>query len=720
MANETTVDKETARRLILILSLEGDVKKEEIEWALAIIHQIPGYGGITLAKAVQDRALKEILVAIAAEQVSPTTPKNLKALIEDAEKREAALKTAKETGEKRAEEYIEAAEKAAETRAQTEISPATPETLPKEDALPKEGFSIKVSQSFVKEFSSVGKAAAYAPLKVVSFFSPPPSLRGAVQDATATSLALTDLAAKARATTNIEEKKVFEALHAALEEAQYSAVARLNLPMRLASITGVRVTLLSGQELGLPQGQFTALLQTSAGKPGLLGTVGKGLGQQLLGRASERLVKGFLGKAAAKLGAAAAGAPAGPPGIIASTLASFAPDLLSWLKRNTSKVAIGIGTFLFGAGFVFQSPILMAGGGAVGFGGLVAGAGGFGPALSKAGGVAGEVITGITSLAIASIATPLIVALISIPVLVAIILFIINSGAYVVPPRAGFVVGENPYIGVVKEVSPLGPFENSDIPLTVTYTITVSARRGTLTEISFHHECEIITERGKFLCDAPLPDSTPTNISPVEPYVFTYTQTYSEATYRDSVVINTFTVKADAPEAKGQSASGAVSIIIGKPPTACYNVAGNWPSTERANIISAISNLVGNYSSFVSRLCAAYSQVNLYYDPSKVCGIWGCAPGGNSIYFNSGGLGNVRNATYILAHESGHVLAYGTPSLYQAYLAFPGTISELPVCSYGGASPAEGFAEAIANYSIQHACLNNEPNNKKFVQTRIF
>lgn len=434
MAKETTIDKETARRLLLILSLEGDVKREEIEWALTIIHQIPGYAGITMAKAVQDDFLREVLVAIAAEQLSSTTPKDLKALIEAAEERKAALKIAKEAGEKKAEEFIEAAEKAAEIRAQTEISLATPETLPKEEVLPKEEFSIKVSQSFIKEFSSVGKVVAYTPLKVVSFFSPPPSLRGAVQDATATSLALTDLAAKARATTNIEEKKVFQALHDALEEAQYSAVARLNLPMRLASITGVRVTLLSGQELGLPRGQVAALLQTSAGKPSLLGTIGKGLGQRLLGQASGKLVKGFLGRAAAKLGAAAAGAPAGPPGIIAGALASFAPDLLSWSKRNASKVAIGIGAFLFGAGFVFQSPILMAGGGAVGFGGLVGGAGGVGPALSKAGGFASSAITGITSLAVASIATPLIVALISIPVLVAIILFIINSGAYVVPP----------------------------------------------------------------------------------------------------------------------------------------------------------------------------------------------------------------------------------------------------------------------------------------------
>jgi len=373
--------------------------------------------------------------------------------------------------------------------------------------------------------------------------------------------------------------------------------------------------------------------------------------------------------------AVAAGAPAGPVGIAIGLavgwLVDKAKDLGSWLIRNAPKVAIGLGALLFGTGFALNSSLLMGTGGLVGFGGLVGQAGGVGPALSRAGGFASSVITGITSLAVASIAAPLIVALISIPVLVAIILFIINSGAYIVPPSSFSVLEENPHIGIVKEVSPSGPFENSNLPLTVTYTITITAKRGTLTNIGFEHKCGAIAKNSTNSCPAPLPQSIPQEISPVEPYVFTYTQTYSGSSYRDSLVINTFTVTADTPETTGASASGVASIIIGNPPTGCYKVAGTWPANERAAIMAATSNLVGRSPTFVARLCAAYSQVNLYYDPSKVCGVWGCAPGGNVIYFNSAGLGNTHNATYILAHESGHVLAYGSPNLYQAYLAFP-------------------------------------------------
>jgi len=326
----------------------------------------------------------------------------------------------------------------------------------------------------------------------------------------------------------------------------------------------------------------------------------------------------------------------------------------------------------------------------------------------------------VSNLLIPAFAKPLLIILISVPVTVALILFIINSGAYVVPPSSSSVLEENPFIGVVKEVEPAGPFENSNLPVSVSYAITVTAKRGTITNISFEHKCEAIAEKGTSPCPAPLPETTPLEISPVEPYVYTYTQTYSGASYRDSLVINTFTVTADTPETTGASASGVASIIIGNPPTGCYNIAGTWPANERAAIMAAVSNLIGGSPTYVARLCAAYSQVNLYYDPPKVCGAWGCAPGGNVIYFNSAGLGNTHNATYILAHESGHVLSYGSPNLYQAYLAFPGTLGELPVCTYGGGEPAEGFAEAIARFAVGSSCLANEPNNKLFVETYIF
>src|SRR3989304_6958798 len=97
---------------------------------------------------------------------------------------------------------------------------------------------------------------------------------------------------------------------------------------------------------------------------------------------------------------------------------------------------------------------------------------------------------------------------ISIPLAIFLALFIINSGAYLVPPAEILAPGENPYIRVEKFVEvtntsgscdDTGPSpdtgepdstvdcENSALPLTVQYTIRVTALRGSLTNITFGH-----------------------------------------------------------------------------------------------------------------------------------------------------------------------------------------------------------------------------------------
>lgn len=386
--------------------------------------------------------------------------------------------------------------------------------------------------------------------------------------------------------------------------------------------------------------------------------------------------------------------------------------IANFVRRHKEDIAIA----LLGIGLLMGSPLILGGGL------LLTGIAGPAAIIGRVGLLVSAFSAAILAMLIPAFGIPLIISFIVTILTVALVVFIINSGAYIVPPGAFSVVEENPDIGVVKEANPSGPFANGDLPLSITYTITVTARRGALTNITFAHECEVIRKGTTDTCPAPLPGTTPTVISPVEPFVYTYTQTYSGSKYIDSLVINTFTVTADTPEVQQTTASGATSIIIGTPPTACYVVSGNWPAAEQAMLLSAISNLVGNSPRYIQRLCSVQSQVNLIYDPSRVCGIWGCAPiGGNTIFFNSGGFGNLTNATYILAHESGHILAYGAPQLYAAYLAFPGTLSELPVCKgYGGLDPNEGFAEAIAKYAINDSCMANTSSNFQFVDTQIF
>ena len=447
-------------------------------------------------------------------------------------------------------------------------------------------------------------------------------------------------------------------------------------------------------------------------------------------------------KVAVKAGAEAAGTAAAPG--LGTLIAFIVTEVLPRIKKIFDNVlsavlrffkiedakelrrTIFLGTF-FGGLYLLGTGNIVGGGVLVGFGGL----GGLGElnlatkgAAAKVGGITQSIVAGATSVVFPAIGIPFIIAIVAAPFLVAIFLFIINSGAYLVPPSEFAIAGDNPYIGVEKAVESGGPFENSDLPITVTYTITITARRGSLTNVVFGHECKIIREGSTPACPAPLPATTPAIISPVEPYVFTYTQTYSGSNYRDSLVLNSFTVTADTDEVTGTSATGAASVIIGNPPTGCYTPAGNWPEPYSSNLLGAIGQIVGNYANFMVRLCGGYGQVFLHYDPARVagCGDWGCTPPqqGNHIYFNSGGLGNQRNATYILAHESGHVLANGVPSLFQSYLAVPGILAELPVCRYGGLSPDEGFAEAVGLYIAQNSCLQNNPLHYNFAQTQIF
>jgi len=641
------------------------------------------------------------------QEVSETVPRNLDELVE-------ALEKAKSQEEKSALIRNYQAFKAA---------------APVAEAAAAEGVGIKITPEALKFFEQSLAKTTEAPFKLATFFSSPKFLSKTPQAkrALASSVSLSKIAKRAESLPEPERRRLLELVEN-LRQAEFSFFAQTKLSRRIFSVQ--EITILMGPEVGLSQGKVAALVQGGAPpgkKPSLLGRLFGGIARRAITKTATKAVTSALTKAGVsittKTVAAGIGTALGGPigtalglavgWVIDKVLRPLINKITDFISQNKWVLAIPF----VAAGLILGLPWLTVVG--LAMGGLLQ-AGGVGPALSGAATGVSGVLTGVLSLTVASIATPLIIALISIPLIVAIILFIINSGAYVVPPSGFSLVEENPYIGVLKEVSPSGPFENSNLPLTVTYTITVTAKRGTLTNIVFDHKCEAMAERSTSDCPAPLPDTVPETISPVEPYVFTYTQTYSGSKYQDSLVINTFTVTANTPEVQGTTAIGAASLIIGNPPTGCYNVAGNWPTNDHASIMSAISNLVGNYPSFVTRLCATYSQVNLYYDPPKVCGAWGCAPGGNVIYFNSGGLGSLRNATYILAHESGHVLAYGSPSLYQSYLVFPGTLGELPVCSYGGSAPAEGFAEAISHYAVSSSCLSGNPNNIKFVETMIF
>jgi len=258
---------------------------------------------------------------------------------------------------------------------------------------------------------------------------------------------------------------------------------------------------------------------------------------------------------------------------IGFVLGTLVQKLAGWLKKNPD-TAIGVGAAVLVGGLLVQSPVLIIGGAAA------LAVGGFARGALTVGVVAGGILLfgrrlG-KSLAI-TVGLPIIIMIAITPIIVYFILFIINSGAYMVPPSPPGLNFESPYIRVDKVANPPGPFQNSDLPLTIEYTITITAKKGTLTNIHFSENCQVIKKGAAVNCPSitggiPQP---PDSISPATPFSFKYSVTYAAGTFDDSLVVNSFTVTADAAEARGVKTVGSTSIKIGNPPEDCPNNA--WP-----------------------------------------------------------------------------------------------------------------------------------------------
>lgn len=304
------------------------------------------------------------------------------------------------------------------------------------------------------------------------------------------------------------------------------------------------------------------------------------------------VVGGLAGKVAAKLGLSAALAN------VLGALGSFAPiigniigfvvgwllgkiiePILNWIKKHQEDLKI-VGLIMLGGGMVMRSLSLMV------MGGLI-----FAPIALRSGfSMAGAAARTFwffgrlgRSMAI-TIGTPIIIAIIVFPILVAIILFIINSGAYIVPPTTSGPIVESPYIRVDKVSSPAGPFPNTALPLTIEYTITVTAKKGALSNISFSENCQVI-KRGPAV-DCPTVSHNipppPVSTSPTVPFSFKYSVTYAASTYVDSLVVNSFTVTASTAGISGVKGVGSTSIKIGNPPEDCPNNA--WPVEDNGGL----------------------------------------------------------------------------------------------------------------------------------------
>jgi hypothetical protein len=270
---------------------------------------------------------------------------------------------------------------------------------------------------------------------------------------------------------------------------------------------------------------------------------------------------------------AALGSAAGPIGTI---LAWLGGELLVKIAEKIPWKKI-LPFLVGGAAFLIAGPVI---GVVVGVGTLALVSGGI-RAVTLAGigsGIAGF-FGALGGAFLGAIGMPILITLLVFPVVVALILFIINSGAYLVPPTGSLIGLENPYIEIEKKVTPEGPFNNSDIPskTKIEYTVTVSAKKGLLTNITFKDECKVIKNGTPPACPNPSQETpqAPDSISPSAPFVFNYTLNFTSHNYDDSAIVNTFTVTADTVEQKGVTVANSASIIIGKPPMECPS--NSWP-----------------------------------------------------------------------------------------------------------------------------------------------
>lgn len=286
--------------------------------------------------------------------------------------------------------------------------------------------------------------------------------------------------------------------------------------------------------------------------------------------------------------ATAASGPAAPVTAIvmaaieaAKKIGKWVAKHINWPKIKENLVAIS-GGLLFGGLVIFPGTVMgtvMSVAGGVGMvGGIInGGLSAVTSGISSLVGGIGAFLGAIGTAFIGAVGIPILVTLLAFPVIVAFILFVINSGAYIVPPGSEtFANIINPYIEVTKTPVPAGPFENTSLPLTVEYQITITAKKDGLKNIRLAYECGVVKEGPKVECPKtdPVVPSTINDVPSGDSYSFSYTQEYSAGNFEDSLVVDTLLVTADTTVQTDVKSSASAGIKIGDPPDSCPSI---WP-----------------------------------------------------------------------------------------------------------------------------------------------
>ncbi|MFZ3301475.1 MAG: hypothetical protein WA152_02030 [Microgenomates group bacterium] len=387
-----------------------------------------------------------------------------------------------------------------------------------------------------------------------------------------------------------------------------------------------------------------------------------------------------------------------------------------WIKKNPDKAALIFGGMAFFGALPLFGPLIALGLASV----VIAGTIGVGVTTAAVFGTL-NLIRFVWSRIIISLAGPMIILFIVVPVLTTFVLFIINSGAYIVPPSpySSSLDGgaDNPYMLVTKTANPT-KLDNSNSNQTVIYVVTVKALKGNLTNVNItDSECNVIK---KDKVDAPpcprevFPEITNESISPNEPHSFSFTGIY-DSEYSDSLIYDSITFTATAEDGTEVTTSGSASVCIGECPANCAVVSNNadaWPSSIRSKAEAGLG-ILSQYQGFTAKACPKNETINLCYKPSEIdpdlyaWHIHNKYKDGCDVYFNDGPFKSNRDeldAAFMITHELTHHIQRINASHFVGYLA-SGSAWELKgngLCTYPATvgvsveAQQEAMAEAAA------------------------
>ena len=128
------------------------------------------------------------------------------------------------------------------------------------------------------------------------------------------------------------------------------------------------------------------------------------------------------------------------------------------------------------------------------------------------------------------------------------------------------------YIEAQKSVAPKSNFATSELPTTVTYTLTITPREGKLLNVQVNDQTSVTKEGSP-------PSVAPRSWPVVSEIATSWEETYDLALtsdFADSAVTNVVTVTADVEGGpSGQTTSASSTITIGSPPQDCPS---GWPT----------------------------------------------------------------------------------------------------------------------------------------------